>query len=279
MYDWANSAYSTLSITILVAYIQTVVFPYKWGPIAEAWPLIESVDLPERLNLLVWFWGRFVSIKWGAVIWAWGIALSMLVAAAASPVFGALADLNSSKRKWLAGTAFCGAAAAVLLALVPPTCEWLVVALFVAMALMFELSLGFYNGFLPEIADQEEINRVSAWGYALGYLGGAMALVLAMLVLQFGHMLGLTEKADQLRGGILIMGLWWGVFTLPALRILRDRGRPPSRKQPALVATREALREVRRTLGSVRRYHVLALQSSPRPPRLPSKTSISSRPN
>jgi len=259
MYDWANSAYSTLSITILVAYIQKVVLPYRWGPIAEAWPIIEAIELPGDLNLLVWVWGRYLSIKWGAVVWAWSIALSMLAAAAMSPILGAVADTNSSKRKWLAGTAMCGAAAAVLLAFVPPTCGWLVVALFVAMALMFELSLGFYNGFLPEIADQQTINRVSAWGYALGYLGGAMALVLAMLVLQFGHTLGLSEKADQLRGGILIMGLWWGIFTLPTLWILRDRGRPPREKRPLLVTTREALGKVRHTLKNVRRYQILAV--------------------
>lgn len=258
-YDWANSAYSALSITILVAYIQHVVLPYKWGPVARVWPVIQGLDLPGNLDWWVRVWGTAVSIKWGPVVWAWGISASMLAAAVLSPICGAMADANASKRKWLGWTALCGAAAAVLLALVPHTCAWLIVLLFVTTSLMFELSLGFYNGFLPEIADERSMNRVSAWGYALGYLGGGLALVLVLLLLKFGHRLGLPDTVTQLRLGILIMGLWWGLFTLPTLWILRDRGRPPPRKRPLPAAARDAVREVRHTLKNVRLYPMLAV--------------------
>ena len=233
MYDWANSAYSTLSITILFGYLTTVVFS------------------PDD-NL-------------GPTVWAWGISLSMLTAAVLSPVLGALADANSSKRTWLACTALPGAAVVVLLALVPPEQTWLIVGLFVAASFFFEISLGFYNGFLPEITDERTINRVSAWGYALGYLGGALALVLALLVIAYGQRLGLPEYPDKvppvvpLRIGVLIMGLWWGLFTLPTLWILRDRGRKAQQKLPAGKAVGRAVGEVARTLRNVRRYKMLAL--------------------
>lgn len=240
MYDWANSAYSTLSITILVAYLQRVVLPGESGPVK-------------------FLWSTSLTIKWGPVVWAWGISLSMLVAAILSPILGAVADANASKRKWLAATALCGAGAAVLMFFVPAACAWLVVALFVTMSLMFELSLGFYNGFLPEIADEHSMNRVSAWGYALGYLGGGLALVLAAMVLQFGQSWGLPDKAVALRVGILIMGLWWGIFTVPTLWILRDRGQPPLEKQPLHAAARSAVSEVGHTLSNIRLYRTLAL--------------------
>lgn len=224
MYDWANSAYSTLSITILVIYIKDVVVPGRWGPI----------------------------------VWAWGISLSMLAAAVLSPIVGAMADANRSKRKWLAGTALGGAAAAVLLSFVPPGHAWLVIALFVVMGFLFELSLGFYNGFLPEIANERTMNRVSAWGHALGYLGGALALVLALVVQLHGESIGLVEQADQLRVGLMIMGLWWGLFTLPTLMILRDRGRRPEKRLPVHRAFTRALGEVGHTLNNIRRYRILA---------------------
>jgi len=233
MYDWANSAYSTLSITILFGYLTTVVF------------------LPDD--------------PWGPTVWAWGISLSMLLAAVLSPVLGAVADANRSKRAWLARTALPGAAAVVLLALVPPDRTWPIVALFITASFFFEISLGFYNGFLPEIADETTINRVSAWGYALGYLGGALALLLALSVIVYGERLGLPSYADggapvlPLRIGILIMGLWWGLFTLPTLWILRDRGRAPGQKLPAKQAVGRAAGEVVRTLRNVRRYKMLAL--------------------
>lgn len=225
LYDWANSAYSTLSITLLVAYIQKVVLPGRWGPVA----------------------------------WAWGIAASMLVAGLASPLLGALADANASKRTWLAVTALGGATAAVVLGLLPPGLTWAVLAAFFVTALLFELSLVFYNAFLTEISDPETMGRVSAWGFTLGYLGGALALLGGMLLLRFGRRVGLADLSTQLRAGLVLMGLWWGLFTLPTLAILRDRRPPPARKLPLVQAMRGALGEVRRTLGNVRRYRMAAL--------------------
>ncbi|NUQ63411.1 MAG: MFS transporter [Pirellulales bacterium] len=229
MYDWANSAYSTLSITILVNYIQRIVFP-------------------ENL------YGDT-----GAVVWAWGIAGSMLLAAILSPVVGAMADANSNKRTWLAATGLGGAAAGVALGLVPPNWPWAVVAFFFVTSLLFELSLGFYNGFLPEIADEETMNRVSARGYALGYIGGAMALILAILFLKFGARIGIADPGTQLRIGLVVMGIWWGLFTVPTVWILRDRRPAPEHRKPLATAGRQALREVAATLRNVRQYQMLAI--------------------
>ncbi len=226
LYDWANSAYSTLSITILVAYIQKVVFP------------------DERI---------------GPTVWAWGISASMFGAAILSPILGALADAHASKRGWLAATAIPGACCAVLLALAPPSMPWLIAGLFVLTAFFFELSLGFYNGFLPELADEQTMNRVSAWGFGLGYLGGGLALIVAASLLTLGPKLGLATPADQLRGGLLVMGLWWGLFSIPTLLVLRDRAPPGDASKSFAGAGRAALREVLRTLVNVRSYRMLAL--------------------
>lgn len=225
VYDWANSAYSTLSITILVAYIQKVVLPGKAGPVA----------------------------------WAWGISASMLIAAILSPPLGAMADANASKRSWLGGTALVGATTAVLIGVVPSNWTWTILSLFFVTALMFELSIGFYNGFLPEIADDETMGRVSAWGFTLGYLGGALALIGAVVVIQFGARFGLPDVASQLRVGILIMGLWWGLFTIPTLVVLRDRQQPSHVELSLAHAARRAVGEVTHTLRNVQAYRMAAL--------------------
>lgn len=225
MYDWANSAYSTLSITLLAAYIQKVVLPGHLGPVA----------------------------------WAWVISASMLVAGLASPALGALADANASKRRWLAGTALAGATAAVVLGLLPPTCVWGVLAAFFLTALMFELSLVFYNAFLTEISQSENMGRVSALGFSLGYLGGALALVGGVLLMRFGPRVGLHDLASQLRAGLVLMGCWWALFTLPALVVLRDRPARNPLKLPLGQAVRRAAGEVLHTLRSVRRYRMVAL--------------------
>jgi UMF1 family MFS transporter len=147
----------------------------------------------------------------------------------------------------------------VLLGLVPPGAPWLVAGLFVLTAFFFELSLGVYNGFLPELADEHSMNRVSAWGFALGYIGGGLALLVALALFKFGPALGLSTPAGQLRGGLVVMGLWWGLFSLPTLLVLRDRSPPRDTGRSLRGAGREAVTEVLRTLANVRRYRMLAL--------------------
>lgn len=225
MYDWANSAYSTLLITVILHYIQEVVLPGKLG----------------------------------LTVYALGIGTAMFMAAVLSPIVGAVADANCSKRRWLAVTALGGSGAAMAMALAPPGWAWLVVAAFVLMGVCFELSLVPYNGFLPEISDEQTINRVSALGFAFGYVGGSVPLVIAWAIVHYGQTLGGLNEADQHRAGILLLGLWWGAFSLPVLWVLRDRGRPPVRREPLPRAARIALSEVGRTLANVRKYPALAL--------------------
>src|SRR5690606_23970398 len=83
LYDWANSAYSTISITVLVFYIRSTLNAIR----------------PEL----------------GTLVWAWGIALIMFTAAILSPILGAIADAHASKRRWLGATTFVGAGAACLM--------------------------------------------------------------------------------------------------------------------------------------------------------------------
>ncbi len=222
MYDWANSAYTTLVITVLVAYIQRVVFPAdQWGQL-------------------------------GAVVWAWGISLSMFLGAVLSPVVGAIADAGRSKRRWLAITAMTGSLASILLGIVPPRMYVLVVILFVIANLMLELSLGFYNGFLPEIVDEDQVNSASAMGYGFGYLGGGIALIFAMLLIQFGDSLGMSTMTSRLQWSLILMGLWWGGFTLPALLVLRDREGETRSERSAATAIRQSFKDVWQTLLSLR---------------------------
>ncbi len=229
MYDWANSAYTTLLITVLITYIQRVVFPAaQWG-------------------------------HTGAVVWAWGISLSMLLGAILSPLVGAIADAQTNKRRWLAITALSGSVATMLLGIVPPGQYVLVVVLFVTANLMLELSLGLYNGFLPEIADADQMNTASAWGYGLGYVGGGIALAIAMLILQFGGSIGLETMTSRLQASLILMGGWWGLFSLPALLVLRDQ-QPASETDNRLMETmRAAGSDVLGTLRGLRKNAPLAL--------------------
>jgi UMF1 family MFS transporter len=226
MYDWANSAYSTISITVLASFVLHDVLPGKPGQ---------------------WLLGA-------------GLGGTMFVAALLSPILGAVADAHASKRHWLAGTALTGALAVALMFFAPPDRPWLLVLLYLVANLGMELSQGFYNGFLPEIASDENMGRVSAWGYALGYLGGGLALALILVMFQWGDLVGLPDDlVFRKRLGLLFTGVWWAGFTIPCLMVLRDRIQPATRAPGLLTAARNALGEVRRTLVNIRHYRMLAL--------------------
>jgi MFS transporter, UMF1 family len=222
--DWANSAYSTLLITIVVSYLQVFVLPGNPGILAYGWCL----------------------------------GVSMFLSAWLSPILGAMADARANKRTWLLCTSFTGATCSVLMGLVPPDWPWAFMGLFFLASLAFELSFSFYNGFLPEIADEASMNRISGIGYAAGYFGGGLALAVAIAALAIGGSYGLTTE-QGLRIGLVIMGLWWAAFTLPAAFILHDRNPPRGKAQGFVQTARLALGEVAHTLRSVRCYSALAL--------------------
>jgi UMF1 family MFS transporter len=232
MYDWANSAFSTLSITIIVVFFSEIVFP------------------------------KSVYGTWSGSAYAFALAAATLVAGLLSPIVGALADARFNKHSWLRVTALAGAACSLGLAISPTDSPWLPTALFMGALFFFELSYGFANAFLPDLATEEEMNRVSAFGFALGYIGGALALITAIALIKLGDSWGWTGE-EKLRSGLAVMGAWWGIFSLPAIFLLKDRRHTEQaaleNKNTLSAAIKAALGDVRRTLGDMRNYRMLAL--------------------
>ena len=236
--DWANSAYSTLSITLLVAYITKIAFPVQPGV-----PPLEYLGIEIT----------------GLRVWGWGLGVSMFCAAWLSPVLGAMADARATKWKWLIGTSMLGATLATLIPFAPISQPALIIALFFFTSLCFELSFGFYNGFLPELADDESMNRISGMGFAAGYLGGGLALVVVLILFSVGPSIGLPDKIMQARAGLVVMGLWWGLFMIPAALWLRDRAAPRNLGRGLASTAVHAMGEVFHTLQNVRAFSVLSL--------------------
>jgi UMF1 family MFS transporter len=226
LYDWANSAYSTMYITVLVLYLQGVVLKGNAGVTA----------------------------------YGWGIGLTTLACAILSPILGAIADAHANKRTWLAITTMLGAGASMLMFFGTPERPWWFVAMFLIANLNYELVQSFYNAFLPEISDDKRMSEISAWGYGTGYVGGGLMLVVALLLVKFGEQWGLpTDNHFLPRLCLLIMGVWWAVFSLPMLWIVRDRAAPRHAGQSVVATALTGLREVKGTLLEIRRYKMLAI--------------------
>jgi UMF1 family MFS transporter len=192
--DWAASGFSTVSITLLVAYVQKVVFADRaWG-----------VD--------------------GGVVWAWTLSAAMLASAAVAPFLAAWADRRHAHRAALVASVLVGGCCCLLLAAVPPSARLAVAALVAVVHVGFDLAAIFTASLLPGLAGGRDADRLSAAGFAAGYAGGGIALLLATALVAAHERFGLSV-AGGLRAAFALVGCWWILFSLPAAIVRMEDGR------------------------------------------------------
>jgi MFS transporter, UMF1 family len=231
-YDFANSAYST---TVAAVIFNT----YFVMAVAADGVTVLGYEIPP------------------ASLWAYSVSLSMLLAAVAAPVLGSVADYSAAKKRFLLTFTYLGAAATALLYFVGPGDAWLGVLLFVLSNWAFEASFAFYSAFLPEITTQQRMNRVSGLGWAIGYVGGVLCLILNMFMIQHPEWFGLSdEDFIPVRASMVVVALWWGVFAIPTFLFVRERA-IMARRPPLLEAVREGLYRLVQTFRKAGRYREL----------------------
>ncbi len=202
MYDWANSAFAT---TILAAVL----------------PIYFVSIVPEG-GVDVTILG-FTFHTFATPLWSFSITIAMVIVALSAPVLGAIADYSRAKRQFLIFYTYLGAVFAALLVTVGYG-DYLRASLFFIIALIgFAGGNVFYNAFLPEIAPEGEREYVSGKGFAFGYLGGGLLLILNLLMIQKHAWFGIPDAAWGSRLSFLTVGIWWGLFAIPTFRSVRDR--------------------------------------------------------
>jgi len=216
LYDFADSAFATSIVTVLFSqYYAEVVAGGQAGT-----------------RIL----GRAVP---GGTLYAWLVGLSMAVVAVAAPFLGALADRRGSRIRflglfWLPGVALAFALAGV------EAGEWLSGGLlFAAAYACFGLASVFYNALLPELAPPEELGRASGLAWGVGYVGGALVLVLNLLMLRAPQRLGFPAGTFDLGDCFAAAALWWFLFSLPLFAVFRYEDRRPRAAADAFLGWRE----------------------------------------
>lgn len=188
MYDWANSGFQSTIIT--------AVFPPFFATVAAA-NLQPSVAT-----------ARF----------AWATTIAVAITAVLGPVLGAIADARGMKKALLAVFMLVGVCATALMALIDEG-EWRFAALvFIVANVAIAASFVFYDSLLPHIAAPEEMDRVSTAGYAIGYLGGGVLLVLNLAWILFPASFGLSGTVAAIKLSFISVAVWWLLFSLPLLR-------------------------------------------------------------
>lgn len=220
MYDFANSAFATT--------IGAVLYNEYYAR-----------EIAADVTLL----GRPVP---GATLWTGWVSLCMILVVLVSPLLGVLADRRGRRIHWLAGFWLPGVIFTAMLYF-PERGDWVSGGVIFLLAYFaFSATAIFYNALLPEVAPPEKLGRVSGIAWGIGYLGGALMLVLNLIMLQKPELLGFAPGSLRMQDCFASVALWWFVFTLPTLWIFRNVDRR------AISPTLPFGSEVRRSLDQVR---------------------------
>jgi UMF1 family MFS transporter len=143
---------------------------------------------------------------------------SVAVVAILSPILGALADYSGVKKKMLAVFMMVGIAACASMVFITEGNIALASALFFIGNIGASGSLVFYDSLLPHVAKHEETDRVSAAGYAMGYVSGGIVLLINLAWIMQPETFGFASTVSAIRASFVAVALWWAVFSLPLFR-------------------------------------------------------------
>ena len=221
MYDWANSPFQST--------IVNAVFPLFFSSYAAAG--LTPVQATTR--------------------YAWATTIAVTIVAVSGPVLGALADTRAWKKKLLA--LFLGVGL-VSVAAMPsiPRGGWLIAAaLFILANIGDRLSWIFYDSLLPHIAPLHELDRVSTAGYAIGYFGGGILLLLNLAWILSPATFGLDSTLTATKLSLFSVAIWWLLFSIPLFRTVPEppptaaAGNGSSPIRAAFVSAWHTLQELR----------------------------------
>jgi UMF1 family MFS transporter len=150
------------------------------------------------------------------------ISASVLLQVTFLPILGALADYSHLRKRMMQFFSTLGAVATILLFFVTPGMHWLGGLLFIIANLAFGAGMVFYNSYLPNIASPDQRDRVSAYAWAMGYLGGGLLLVINLVMYLFAGQLGISE-ALVARISLASAGIWWLGFSFITFSRLHPR--------------------------------------------------------
>lgn len=199
MYDWANSVYSLV--------ITSTIFPVYFNSVTKGLNPNDTVD----------FFGFEIV---NTVLYSYSISFSFLIIALISPILSGIADASGKKLQFMKFFAYLGSLSCIALFFFDGgNLEW-GICFSVLASIGYAGSIVFYNAYLPEITTPDKYDFLSAKGFALGYIGSVILLVVNLLMIQFPSWFMLPDDGMAARFSFLITGIWWAGFSQIPFRIL-----------------------------------------------------------
>jgi UMF1 family MFS transporter len=198
MYDWANSAYSLIISSAIIPAYYTYIAPQQVHFIGRTY---------ERTALA-----------------SYSISFSFLIIAFLSPILSSIADYKGNKKNFMQFFCYLGSAACISLTFLTRNNISFGIVCAIIGSIGFCGSIVFYNAYLPEIAAEEDQDRVSAKGFAMGYVGSVLLMLVCLAAIMLNDSMKLGWGAWPTRLSFLAVGLWWAGFAQITFKTL-----PPSR--------------------------------------------------
>ncbi len=225
MYDFANSAYTTLVVTFIYA------------------TYFVSAVAPDKIS--------------GTALWSRGVTITAILVALISPLLGAVADQSRLRKTFLFLSTVVGVVTTAMLNYVMPGQVYMALVWFVISNVAFELGMVFYNAMLPDISTPETIGRVSGIGWGVGYIGGLAAMFIAMagFVSPEVPWFGLSKEAGaNIRATNLLVAVWFGLFSIPVFMLVKSRPKRHEKRLPMTSVVGAAVHDLRSTFREIRAY-------------------------
>ncbi|OIQ37800.1 MAG: MFS transporter [Bacteroidetes bacterium MedPE-SWsnd-G1] len=210
-FDWSNSVYNLI--------VTTAIFPiYYLSKTEEAFG-----------GEMVEFFG--MTIK-NSVLFSYAISFSFLVIVFISPILSGIADYSGKKKRFMQIFTYLGSISCIGLYFFTGENIEYGIACSVLASIGYAGSLVFYNGFLPEVASNDIMDKVSAKGFSLGYIGSVILLIFNLVLYQKFEVFGFSSGGEATRFGFILVGVWWLGFSQIAFYYLKDKstGKPMSLK-------------------------------------------------
>ncbi|RAZ69230.1 MFS transporter [Planococcus maitriensis] len=227
LYDWGSSAYSII--------ITTAVFPLFYKAAATD----AGVELADSTAYL-----------------SYTIAIFTFILAMLGPLLGTIADYEGMKKKFFTAFFLLGTVSTAMLAFVPEG-QWLwLLICYVFAALGATGANLFYDAFIVDVTTEKRMNRVSAFGYGLGYIGSTIPFALAILIILLAQNEVLPlSVTNASRLAFLITAAWWILFSIPLFRHVKQKHFIEREASPVA----QSFRRLNKTIREIRQYRALFL--------------------
>jgi MFS transporter, UMF1 family len=232
-FDWSNSVYNLI--------ITTAIFPIYYLSTTQNAFGGETVE----------FFGTTVV---NSVLYSYAISFSFLVIVFLAPILSGIADFSGRKKRFMQFFTYLGSLACIgLYFFTGENIEYGITCSVLA-SIGFAGSLVFYNAFLPEVASEDKMDRVSARGFAMGYTGSVILLIINLVMYMKFEMFGFESGGAATRFGFILVGIWWMGFSQIAFYYLEDRA---TGKQITFDILGNGMRELKKVFVVIRQKTVM----------------------